>query len=105
MYEHLNDKKLSYPENLFSAIYSLPIPMHVDHDGSTRKKILALVESKGDSVLSIKKTLTVRHKDIILRVFKHYETYDTISKAYDITKERVRQILNEGIWFVCKEFH
>lgn len=103
MYEHRRNKSLPYPENLFSTIKNLPMPKHVDFEKTMREKVLTIVESDGDSVLTNNQVLTTRHKDIILKTFKDGETLILIGEDYNLTKERIRQILNQGLWMLFRE--
>ena len=50
-----------------------------------------------DRVLKALDTLSPREKGAILSYFKDDGTLDTVSREYNVTKERVRQILAKGI--------
>jgi RNA polymerase primary sigma factor len=71
---------------------------------------LLLQSEAADRLNSALNQLSPEHEDIIRRHFAlgyaHSETYDQLASYYDYTRERIRQLENEGLrklWFILRD--
>jgi len=85
MYERLKDSKLSYPDNIAAAI---GIATEITDD--IRQKTIDLVETSD--------ILSDKEKHCVLAYYKDNRTYNDIKNDYDVSPERIRQIISKSIF-------
>ena len=83
MYEKTKNSLLAYPDNLAHALNYFGLKAHVSGEEAEQEL------EKGAA--------GERNTDMIRRYFRDNEKLADIGKAYNLTSERVRQLINVGL--------
>lgn len=83
--------KISYPENLYRAVYGHSMSSKVSKDD------IGYSIQKGCNLLSLMHILTPREHTLITFYFKGCRTYKAVAEEYNISEERIRRIIDKGL--------